>query len=57
MVTLANFLPQSRRALKQVKGMGTRKSEKYGEELLNIIISYCQKESIEAPEIPVIEKK
>lgn len=29
MVTLLNFVPQSLRALKQVKGMGTKKSEKY----------------------------
>jgi len=37
--------------------MGTRKSEKYGEELLDIIISYCTKENIEAPDITLIEKK
>ena len=49
MVTLANFMPQSMRALKLVKGMGTKKSEKFGEELLEIIISYCKKENIEPP--------
>jgi GTPase SAR1 family protein len=49
MVTLANSMPQSHKALKLIKGMGTKKSEKYGKELLNIIISYCQKEKIEAP--------
>jgi hypothetical protein len=47
MVTLANFVPQSRTALKLVKGMGKKKSEKFGEELLSIISSYCLKESIE----------
>jgi len=57
MVTLVNFLPQSLRALKQVKGMGTKKTEKYGEELLDLITSYCSEEDIEAPEIPVAEKK
>ena len=57
LVTLANFMPQSLRALKQVKGMGTKKSEKYGEELLEIITSYCVKENIEVPEIPVADKK
>lgn len=57
MVTLANLLPQSPRALKQVKGMGTRKSEKYGVELLDIITSYCENENIEAPDMPVTEKK
>ena len=57
MVALANFVPQSPRALKLVKGMGTKKSEKYGEELLNIIISYCTKENIEPPEVALTEKK
>ena len=47
MVTLANFMPQSMRALKSVKGMGTKKSEKFGEEILEIIISYCEVENIE----------
>ena len=57
MVTLANLVPQSLRALKQVKGMGPRKSEKYGAEILDIIVSYCGKENIEAPEITLTEKK
>ena len=47
MVTLANFIPQSLPALKLVKGMGKKKSEKFGEELLNIIVSFCNKEKIE----------
>lgn len=46
-VALSNKLPQTRSALKLVKGMGKKKSEKYGEELLEIITSYCQKEKIE----------
>lgn len=57
MVSLVNFLPQSLRALKQIKGMGTKKSEKYGEELLDIIVSYSSEENIEPPALPVIEKK
>jgi GTPase SAR1 family protein len=47
MVTLANFIPQSQPALKLVKGMGVKKSEKFGEEILEIIVSYCKKENIE----------
>ncbi len=47
MVTLANVIPQSLPALKLVKGMGEKKSEKFGEELLIIINSYCKKEKIE----------
>jgi uncharacterized protein YpbB len=46
MVTLANFMPQSLSALKMVKGMGKKKSEKFGGELLEIIISYCTGENI-----------
>jgi len=57
MVTLANLVPQSLRALKLVKGMGAKKSEKYGEELLDIIISYCTKENIEPPDVTLTEKK
>ena len=56
-VTLANLVPQTSRALRQVKGMGTKKAEKYGEELLDIIVSYCTEEKIEAPEITIPEKK
>ncbi len=51
MVTLANFMPQSLPALKLVKGMGKKKSEKFGEELIEIIISYCKKENI----VPIID--
>jgi GTPase SAR1 family protein len=46
-VTLANFIPQSMSALKMVKGMGKKKSEKFGEEILEIITSYCKIENIE----------
>ncbi len=49
MVTLANIIPQSLPSLKLVKGMGKKKSEKFGEEILNIIISFCRKEKIEPP--------
>jgi uncharacterized protein YpbB len=37
--------------------MGKKKSEKFGEELLNIIISYCKKEKIEPPVETLSEKK
>ena len=57
MVTLVNFLPQSPAALKKVKGMGAKKSEKYGEEILALIASYCIEENIEAPEMPVTKNK
>ena len=44
-------------ALNLVKGMGKKKSEKFGEELLNIIISYCKKENIEPPDETLTEKR
>jgi tRNA uridine 5-carbamoylmethylation protein Kti12 len=47
MVTLANFVPRSLPEIKMVKGMGKKKSEKFGEELLEIIILYCKEENIE----------
>jgi hypothetical protein len=46
LVNLANFMPQTLPVLKMVKGMGKKKSEKFGDELLEIIISYCKKENI-----------
>jgi superfamily II DNA helicase RecQ len=45
MVNLASYIPQSLPALNLVKGMGKKKSEKFGKELLDIIISYCKKEN------------
>jgi hypothetical protein len=57
MVTLAGFMPQSLKALRQVKGMGTKKSEKFGEDLLEIIVSYCKEENIEPPAETLAEKE
>jgi GTPase SAR1 family protein len=57
MVTLANFVPQSMAALHLVKGMGKMKSEKFGDELLKIIISYCRKEKIDPPAESLAENK
>jgi tRNA uridine 5-carbamoylmethylation protein Kti12 len=56
MVTLSDFMPQSLPALRLVKGMGKKKSEKFGEDLLNIIIPYCKKEKIEPPAEIITEK-
>ena len=47
MVTLANFLPQYSVCSQTGKRYGKEKSEKFGEELLDLIISYCRKEKIE----------
>ncbi len=47
--TLANFLPQTSQALKKVKGMGKKKLEQYGNELLLIIQDYCREHNLESP--------
>ena len=57
MVTLANLMPQSQPALRVVKGMGKKKSAKFGEELIGIIISYCKNENIEPGAVPPAGKK
>jgi hypothetical protein len=57
MLTLANYLPQTMVAINSVKGMGKKKSEKYGGELLEIITSFCKKENIEPPAETFAEKK
>jgi hypothetical protein len=46
LVTLVNFLPQSMISLKTVKGMGNKKADQFGPDLLEIIQSYCQEKNI-----------
>ncbi len=47
MVTLVNFLPQSMISLKTVKGMGNKKADQFGPDLLDMIRSYCQEKNID----------
>jgi hypothetical protein len=56
-VALSGLLPQSMDALKSVKGMGKKKSEKFGGEILDIIISYCKNENIEPAEVSATFRK
>ncbi|HLN55793.1 MAG TPA: helix-turn-helix domain-containing protein [Bacteroidales bacterium] len=49
MVALTGALPQTMADLKLVKGMGRKKPAKFGNEILEIICSYCKKEKIEPP--------
>jgi GTPase SAR1 family protein len=56
MASLTNFMPQSLPALKQIKGMGKKKSEKFGDELLSIVNLYCLENNIEPPVQRVAEK-
>lgn len=49
---LAANMPRTAASLGKIKGMGKKTMEKYGEELLEIIITYCLEENIEPPEEP-----
>jgi hypothetical protein len=53
-LTLANFLPQTPQALKKIKGMGKKKFEQYGTELLLIIQDYCREHNIVSPPAEVL---
>jgi hypothetical protein len=57
MASLAGLMPQSLPALRQVKGMGKKKSDQFGEELLEIITTYCSEKQIEPPVVLPVEKK
>jgi len=46
LVTLVNFLPRSMASLKTIKGMGSKKADEFGPELLDIIGQYCQERNI-----------
>jgi tRNA uridine 5-carbamoylmethylation protein Kti12 len=47
---LSNELPPTFASLKRVKGIGKKKAEAYGIELLQIIREYCKDENIDLPE-------
>ncbi|MBN1145248.1 MAG: helix-turn-helix domain-containing protein [Bacteroidales bacterium] len=62
MVTLSGFLPRSESDLKKIKGMGKKKIEKYGTEILQMIETYCNERDIGetpviAPRYVPVEKK
>lgn len=52
LATLVNFLPQSMEALRKVKGMGKVKSARYGEELIELIGTYCKENNLESSTLP-----
>jgi hypothetical protein len=51
LLDLSNMLPRTVSALKRIKGIGPKKAQIYGEELLELITSYCEMENIDLPEI------
>ncbi|HLP72935.1 MAG TPA: helix-turn-helix domain-containing protein [Bacteroidales bacterium] len=57
METLAIIMPRSLSALKRVKGMGKRKSEKFGDEIVDIIAAYCREENVEPPDVEPVKRE
>jgi uncharacterized protein YpbB len=45
---MCELLPTSKQELKLVHGMGKTRIEKYGTEILHVIISYCDENNIDA---------
>ena len=54
---LCKKLPVSLSALKQVKGFGKVKLEKYGKEIIDIVTDYCDEMNIKPPSPPKENKK
>jgi len=57
LLDLSNILPQSVASLKRIKGIGKKKAQIYGGELLEMITSYCIMENIEIPEEQAAEQE
>jgi hypothetical protein len=55
--TLATFLPQSMASLREIKGMGKKKSEQFGPDLLEMIREYCAEKNIEPPSVALPEEQ
>lgn len=57
LLDLSNMLPRTIASLKRIKGIGQKKAQTYGEELLELISSYCEMENIDIPEIKDAEQE
>ena len=57
MRALAEGLPSTTAALKSIHGMGKKKVEQFGEEILNIISAYCREKGITPPPLMEPEKE
>ncbi len=64
LITLSNQLPRSPKHLKKIKGMGKKKIETYGDQIVEIIQDYCDEKDIadnfdyeNEPEIPKKDTK
>ena len=57
MLSIANLLPQSQEVLGRIKGMGVKTTDKYGDEIIDIVVSYCLSEKIEPEEVTLPAKR
>jgi hypothetical protein len=55
LLDLSNVLPATAAALKLIKGIGQKKARAYGDELLELIASYCEMENILPSELQTAE--
>jgi len=57
---LSQLLPQTKQALAQVHGLGKTKIDRYGDELIDLIMNYCEKNNIvpitQNINLPIAEK-
>ncbi len=61
MIQIVVLLPDTKKSLLKVKGIGKRLAERYGESLIHIVADYCHKHKLEPPQTlpipkPVVEK-
>ena len=57
---MARYLPQTLAELRKISGFGDAKTEKYGQQFLNIILEYCKEKNLSSlihEKIPKREKK
>jgi ribonuclease D len=55
LIELVNFLPTHLKTLKQINGLGNKKIEQFGEDIVQMIQHYCQENTIKKDEIPFKE--
>lgn len=53
LIELVNYLPVDSKTLQMINGMGSRKIEQFGSDILQMIQHYCDENEIERGEIPL----
>ncbi len=57
MLELTKYLPTTFAELKSIKGIGSKKVQQFGSDIIEIISSYCERNNVEKPEIEIKIKK